>query len=63
MLEDLKKNGKTEIVKKCYDIVVKEKNIKNYFSDNFGRETMMCDDEGMNEFVKLLITSLDKIGK
>ena len=63
MLEDLKKNDKNEIVKKCYDIVVKEKNIKNYFSDNFGRETMMCDDEGMNEFVKLLITSLDKIGK
>lgn len=63
MLEALKANGETETVNNCYDIVIKEKNIKNYFSDSFSPETMMCDDNGMDEFVKILVTSLDKIGK
>lgn len=63
MLETLKKLGATESLEKCYDLVIKEKDIRNYFSDNFGPSVMMCDDAGMDEFVKTLITSLDKITK
>ena len=63
MLEALKRAGETDLVEKCYDIVVKEKNIRNYFNDNFCPSVMMCDDNGMYEFVKILVTSLDKIAK
>ena len=40
-----------------------KKNIRNYFNDNFCPSVMMCDDNGMDEFVKILVTSLDKIAK
>ena len=63
MLEALKRAGETDLVEKCYDIVVKEKNIRNYFNDNFCPSVMMCDDNGMYEFVKILVTSLNKIAK
>lgn len=63
MLEALKESGLRDELNECYDIVIKEKNIKNYYGEGFSQKSMMCDNDAMSVFVEKLVKSLDKIGE